>query len=214
MKKMILTLVVATLSVVAFANETAVAFIKLNEGFKSEVYTCTAGKKTIGYGFTSKAIVAKGKKSININHSIKTSFRPYSILGCWIINHHYEAYKENDVVYIAGTFDINIWYSVDNNTKTDVIREVVNYKKDIKTKQIVTDYIERSDDVLIKILKSPTATNAKIYDEKIDIDVEFEILAEVLGETKMQVTVFKDTINLDDIDDPDIEIDEDFLGKK
>ena len=67
---------------------------------------------------------------------------------------------------------------------------------------------------MIKILKSPTATNAKIYDEKIDIDVEFEILAEVLGETKMQVTVFKDTINLDDIDDPDIEIDEDFLGKK
>ena len=60
MKKMILTLVVATLSIVAFANETAVAFIKLNEGFKSEVYTCTAGKKTIGYGFTSKAIVAKG----------------------------------------------------------------------------------------------------------------------------------------------------------
>lgn len=60
MKKMILTLVVATLSIVAFANETAIAFIKLNEGFKSKVYTCTAGKKTIGYGFTSKAIVAKG----------------------------------------------------------------------------------------------------------------------------------------------------------
>ena len=162
----------------------------------------------------TKAIVAKGKKNINISHTIDTSFRPYSILGCWIINHHYEAYKENDVVYIQGTFDINIWYSVDNNTKTDVLREEVTYKKDIKTKQIVTDYIERSDDVLIKILKSPTATNAKIYDGKIDIDVQFEILAEVLGETKMQVTVFKESPNLDDVDDLDIEIDEDFLNKK
>ena len=60
MKKTILTLVVATLSIVAFANETAVNFIKLNEGFSETVYTCTAGKKTIGYGFTSKKIVEKG----------------------------------------------------------------------------------------------------------------------------------------------------------
>lgn len=60
MKKTILTIIVATLSVVAFANETAVAFIKLNEGFSKTVYTCTAGKKTIGYGFTAKSIVSKG----------------------------------------------------------------------------------------------------------------------------------------------------------
>lgn len=63
MKKTVLTLIVAMLSVIAFANETAVQFIKLNEGFKSEVYTCTAGKKTIGYGFTSASIVAKGSIS-------------------------------------------------------------------------------------------------------------------------------------------------------
>ena len=161
----------------------------------------------------TKAIVAKGKKNINISHSIETTIRPYSILGCWIINHSYDAYKENDIVYINGTFDINIWYSIDNNTKTDVLRETVSYKKDIKTKQIVADYLEHSDDVLIKMLKQPTATNAKIYDGKIDIDVTFDILAEVLGETKMQVTVFKQTPDLEDVDDPDIEIDEDFLNK-
>lgn len=127
--------------------------------------------------------------------------------------HSYDAYKEDDIVYINGTFDINIWYSIDNNTKTDVLRETVSYKKDIKTKQIVADYLEHSDDVLIKMLKQPTATNAKIYDGKIDIDVTFDILAEVLGETKMQVTVFKQTPDLEDVDDPDIEIDEDFLNK-
>lgn len=162
----------------------------------------------------TKAIVAKGKKSINLSHSIETSIHPYSILGCWIINHQYEAYKENDLVYITGSFDINIWYSMENNTKTDVLRENVNYKKDIKTKQIVEDYLEHSDDVLIKVLKQPTATNAKIYDGKIDIDVTFDILAEVLGETKMQVTVFKDMTNYEDVDDPDIEVNEDFLKDK
>ncbi len=162
----------------------------------------------------TKAIVAKGKKSILILHKIDTKIKPYSILGCWIINHKFEASKDDDVVNIAGSFDINIWYSTDNNTKTDVIRETVNYKKDIKTKQIVADYLEHSDDILIKILKQPTATNAKIYDGKIDIDVTFEILAEVLGETKMQVTVMKQATDLEDVDDLDIEINEDFLTDK
>jgi len=38
-----------------------VAFVAPNEGFRSNVYTCIAGKKTIGYGFTSESIVSKGK---------------------------------------------------------------------------------------------------------------------------------------------------------
>lgn len=160
----------------------------------------------------TKAIVAKGKKSINMSSSIKTLIQPYSILGCWIINHKYDAYKESDLVYINGSFDINIWYSLDNNTKTEVLKETVSYKKDIKTKQIVDDYLENSDDILIKVLKSPTATNAKIYDGHIDIDLSFDILAEVLGETKMQVTVFNSKEDdLEDIEDLDIEINEDFL---
>lgn len=162
----------------------------------------------------TKAIVAKGKKSISMSHTIDTTLQPYSILGCWIINHKYEAYKESDVVYVTGTFDINIWYSLANNTKTDVLRETVSYKKDIKTKQIVDDYLEHSDDVLIKILKSPQATNAKIYDGHIDIDLSFDILAEVLGETKMQVTVFNsEPEDGSDIEDLDIEVNEDFLKK-
>lgn len=149
-----------------------------------------------------------------MSHTIDTTLQPYSILGCWIINHKYEAYKESDVVYVTGTFDINIWYSLANNTKTDVLRETVSYKKDIKTKQIVDDYLEHSDDVLIKILKSPQATNAKIYDGHIDIDLSFDILAEVLGETKMQVTVFNSEPEDDsDIEDLDIEVNEDFLKK-
>ena len=61
MKKIALTIVVALSTICgAFANEVAVNFVKLNEGFRSQVYTCSAGKLTIGYGFTSKTIVAKG----------------------------------------------------------------------------------------------------------------------------------------------------------
>ena len=67
------------------------------------------------------------------------------------------------------------------------------------------------DDVLVKILKHPTVTNAKIIDGEIKIDVDFEILAEVIGETKMQVTVFTPVAIDEDIEDLDIEVNEDFL---
>ena len=60
MKKIISTIIVVLTINSTFANEVAVNFVKLNEGFRSTVYTCTAGKRTIGYGFTSNSIVAKG----------------------------------------------------------------------------------------------------------------------------------------------------------
>lgn len=75
--------------------------------------------------------------------------------------------------------------------------------------------MKNSDDVLAKILKHPTVTNAKIIDNEIKLDIDLEILAEVIGETKMQVTVFTPIVNEDDdIDDLDIEVNEDFLNDK
>ena len=127
------------------------------------------------------------------------------------ITHEFEASRNDDLVDINGVFEVNIWYSTEENMKTDVIREKVTYKKDIKVKRIVTEYLKNSDDVLVKILKHPTVTNAKIIDGEIKIDVDFEILAEVIGETKMQVTVFTPVAIDEDIEDLDIEVNEDFL---
>lgn len=161
----------------------------------------------------TKAVVAKGKKLFNMHEHIQTSTHPYSILGCWIINHEFEAFKNADVVTIEGQYELNIWYSAVQNSKTDVIREKIKYKKDIKVKNVVKNYMENNDDILAKILKHPTVTNAKILEDGLDVDVSMEILAEVIGETKMQVTVFTQVDNQDDIDDVDIEVDEDFLKK-
>ena len=127
------------------------------------------------------------------------------------ITHEFEGSRNDDLIDINGSFEVNIWYSTEQNMKTDIIREKVTYKKDIKVKRIVTEYLKNSDDILVKILKHPTVTNAKIIDGEIKIDVDFEILAEVIGETKMQVTVFTSVTIDEDIEDLDIEVNEDFL---
>ena len=127
--------------------------------------------------------------------------------------HEFEAVKNDNAVDIFGNLEVNIWYSTEENTKTDVIRETISYKKDIKVKKIVTNYLKNSDDILARILRHPKVTDAKIVDDVIKLEIEFEILAEVIGETKMQVTVFNpiDQGIDDDIEDLDIEVNEDFL---
>lgn len=162
----------------------------------------------------TKAVIAKGKKAMHITHNIQTTTHPYSVLGCWIINHEFEATLNNQLVDINGEFEVNIWYSSEENCKTDVLREKVIYHKDVKVKKIVNDYMKNSDDVIVRIIKHPTVTNAKIVDEEIKLDIDLEVLAEVIGETKMQVTVFLPVAGDDDIDDLDIEVNEDFLNDK
>ncbi len=164
----------------------------------------------------TKAVIAKGKKNIKLQEKILTSVKPYSILGCWIINHEFESSKINsELVRISGEFEINIWYSEINNTKTDIIREKIIYENDIQIKTIVKDYIENTDDILARIIQHPAVTNAKIFDDRIETDITLEILAEVVGETKMKVTVFNpDTSWEEEVDVLDMDINEDFINIK
>ena len=160
----------------------------------------------------TRAVVAKGKKVFNLVEKVKTKEKPYSILGCWIINHEFEASKINEVVKLDGEFEINIWFSTNNNTKTDIIRETITYKKEITTKTVVKNYLENTDDILARIIQHPTVTNAKITDDYVQVDITFEIIAEIIGETKMKVTVFKETENWEEeIDTLDMDINENFI---
>ena len=59
----------------------------------------------------TKAVVAKGRKFTQSNHTISPAHQPTSILGCWIINHKYEAKKVGKKVEVKGYYDINVWYS-------------------------------------------------------------------------------------------------------
>lgn len=61
MKKIMVMFAVmfTALSAFADARETAFNFIAKNEGYRANAYICTAGKLTIGYGFTSKQYTSK-----------------------------------------------------------------------------------------------------------------------------------------------------------
>lgn len=167
----------------------------------------------------TKAVVAKGRKFTQSNHTICPAHNPSSILGCWIINHKYEAEKSGKKVEIKGFYDINVWYSYKDNTQTEVVTERVNYHDTIKLKYRDPDCLD-DQDVIAKVLQQPNCVEAVISPKgnTIVVTVEREFLVEVVGETKVCVELHsKDYLKKDDdwgydVDDDEFEdLNPDFL---
>ena len=99
------------------------------------------------------------------------------------------------------------------NTKTDIARTDANYCETIKVRELICDNVSDHCDVIARVIQQPTCTNACITDEGIEVEIVFELLVEVIGETKMKVTVFKEVENWEEeIDTLDMDINENFLG--
>ena len=75
----------------------------------------------------TKAVIAKGKKKYKNEYEITVDEEPTTVLGCWIINHDFSAHDDNGRVKINGSFDANVWYSYDNDTKTKVASKHITY---------------------------------------------------------------------------------------
>ncbi len=141
----------------------------------------------------TKAVVAKGRKFTQSNHTISPAHSPTSILGCWIINHKYNAKKVGKTVEIHGSYDINVWYSFNDNTKTEVVTERVQYTDVIKLKYRDHDCLD-DNEICARVLQQPNCVEAVISPNgnRIIVHVEREFLVEVIGETKVCVLVSSD----------------------
>ena len=162
----------------------------------------------------TRAVLAKGRKKFKLKETVLVNSDISSVLGCWIINHQFATELNNKEVVITGQFENNIWYSADNNSRTDVARSTTEYNGTVKVKEVLNDNISDHCDVVARILQQPTCTNALITNDGIEIDIVFEVLVEVIGETKMMVNVVSCNSQEDDLDMLENEINEDFLESR
>lgn len=160
----------------------------------------------------TKAVCGKGRKFTQDTHAITPSHRPSSILGCWIINHQYYAKKKDDAVEVTGSYDINSWFSYDDNTKTDVATEKVKYQDIIPLSKRDENCIVDDLEVIAKVLQQPNCLDASISPNgnKIVVQVEREFAVDTIGETKVVVAVNADGLpeEYEELDDWETEIDE------
>ena len=166
----------------------------------------------------TKAVLGKGKKLFKNNHFVEVSNKPNNVLGCWVINHNFKGEKNDNDITISGSYDVNIWYSYDNDTKTDVVKETFNYKENVSIKEHEgVDYSDSS--IIVRSLKDPTCSDVSIDNNKINYIITEEIGIELVGDTKVKILVDENTDDWEEIvdndevmDKIDKEVDENYLN--
>lgn len=148
----------------------------------------------------TKAIIGKGKKYYKNTYTIDTENEPSTVFGCWVINHKFKGNDVGGKIVVDGSFDVNLWYSYNNDTKTTVITKKIKYSESVMIRQR-----EETDssvkDIIVRSLKQPNCVNAKEQGNSIVIDIEKELGIEIVGDTKVKVAVEEDEEPWDVIDD-------------
>ena len=153
----------------------------------------------------TKAVIGKGKKKFTDNLSLQVTNNPNTILGCWVINHNFSGTFSNGVVTINGSYDINIWYSYDNDTKTEVLKDTKNYTETINV-QGTSD--TENEEVIIRSLSGPSCSKAEINESVINCTIDKTLGIELVGDTKVRINTLDEVDDWEEIIDSDSEIDE------
>lgn len=167
----------------------------------------------------TKAVVGKGKKYFKNSYTVKCDNTPTTVLGCWVINHKFKGYKSGDKIGVDGSFDINIWYSYDSDSKTAVINKKIEYNDLFNVKIRDDSDIAGDTDVIVRCLNQPSCSSVKIDGDDISFNIEKELGVEIVGETKVKISVEDDEEPwdeiIDDVDDNTLKeidkVDEDYI---
>lgn len=157
----------------------------------------------------TKAVVSKGKKLFTSTNSVTVN-NPSTILGCWVINHNFNGVKEGNKIIIDGSYDVNIWYSYDNDTKTDVIRETNKYSEVINMRERDNT---SGEEIIVRSLKQPNCVKVDIDNNNIVYTIEKELGIELVGDIKVKIEANLEEDPWDEIveDNTMDEINEDFI---
>ena len=164
----------------------------------------------------TKAVIGKGKKTTNLEHKIETDDNINTVLGCWVINHNFNGINSNGKILVNGEYDINVWYSYDNNTKTNVLVRRFNYNDTMNVKIKENGEFNNNSEIIVRALTQPSVTDVNVNGTTIDLSVHKEMGVEVIGDTMVKVSVEEETDDYEEIlDDEETEIDneinEDYL---
>ncbi len=159
----------------------------------------------------TKAVIGKAKKTSSNEFLLTPEEVPNTVLGCWVINHKFSGSKNSSgKVLVNGSFDVNVWYSYDNDKKTAVSTRNFIYNDTMNVPLKEDHNLNDASEIIVRCLRQPTVSNVKIEDDSVRLSIEKELGVEIVGDTKVKVSVEDDEDDYEEIfDEKDIdEIDE------
>ncbi len=167
----------------------------------------------------TKAVIGKGKKTSSNNFTLEPEQSPNTVLGCWVINHTFSGSKNaSGGVDITGAFDVNVWYSYDNDSKTAVATSRFNYNDSMNVPLKEDSNMANASEIIVRCLKQPTVANVKAEGGVVNLTIEKELGVEVVGDAKVKISVEDDEDDYvevyDEVKDEVLDnIDQDYLNK-
>jgi len=162
----------------------------------------------------TKAVLGKAKKKITEELIVETDIKIDTVLGCWVINHSFTGEEVDSKVIIDGSYDVNIWYAYENNTKTSVFVQTFIYRESINVKKKIKPLTSDNNEAIIRCLKVPSVANVELAEKKIKLKLEKELGVELVGDMKVRINVEEDYDDYEEeIDEKelDIKIKEDYI---
>lgn len=168
----------------------------------------------------TKAVVGKGKKATTQKYVIKPDETPNTVLGCWIINHRFAGAMSQGDIYVNGSYDVNVWYSYENDTKTGVASGNFIYSDKMNVPINTSTKLTNNSEVIVTSLSDPNVVDVTVQNGEIIFDVRKELGIEVVGDTKIRVNVednfddyteIEDDLTQDVLDEIDSAVKEDYL---
>lgn len=149
----------------------------------------------------TKAVIGKGKKTFKDKYNLKIEDNVDTVLGCWVINHNLKGYNNNGSVLIKGSFDVNVWYSYNNNTKTNVAISKIDYEENVRVRLKDTGTLSDNSEIIIRSLRNPNCTDVKINNNIVTYEIEKELGIEIVGDVKVRVITDSNEDDYDIIED-------------
>ena len=153
----------------------------------------------------TKTVLGKGKKLFTNHYSLTPEEAPTTILGCWVINHKFEGFKEND-------------------KKTLVSKQTIAYDEVLNVAKKRESDISNATEIIVRSLSGPTCTKVEIQNGIIEYDIEKELGIEIVGDAKVKIAVDETEDDWDEIldeteennvmDEIDQTVKEDFINEK
>lgn len=161
----------------------------------------------------TKTVIGKGRKTFKKEYSLTPENTPNTVLGCWVINHTFSGTNNQNEVLVHGSFDVNVWYSYDHDSKTAVTTRNFTYEESMRLRIKDVSSLTDDNEIIVRSLKQPTVQDVKIKNNDVYLNIEKELGVEIVGEGKVKIAIEEDELPWDDIlEEPDIE--EDYLKDK
>ena len=150
----------------------------------------------------TKSVIGKAKKTNQMSFSFTPDESVNTVLGCWVINHNFSGENQSGKVGVTGSFDVNVWYSYDHDTKTNVLREQNRYQEIVNIKPRETNDLDTTnEDIIIRSLKQPSCVKVEIENDEIKYTVEKELGIELIGDVKVKIETSEEEDLWDEIVD-------------